>query len=56
MPAMIDRPFKYFRTTIISEKLEKMYIPAAKAVMRMRKLKKLAISFELEAEYGGPGT
>jgi hypothetical protein len=55
MPAVIDRPYEWFRTTIISEKLEEIYLSAAKAVMRMRKLKTLSISFELEGDYGGPG-
>jgi hypothetical protein len=55
MPAMIDRPFEWFRTTIIKEKLEEINLSAAKAVMRMRKLNTLVISFELEGDYGGPG-
>jgi hypothetical protein len=54
-PAVTDRPFEWFRTTIISEKLEEIYLSAAKAVRRMRKLKTLIISFELEGDYGEPG-
>jgi hypothetical protein len=55
LPAMIDRPFEPFRTTIISDKLEEIYLAAAKAVKRMRKLKTLIIFFVLQGSYGGPG-
>jgi len=55
MPAIIDRPLEPFRTTIINDKFEEIYLAAAKAVKRMRKLKTLIIYFELQGDYGGPG-
>ena len=56
MPAMIDRPLESFRTTIISTKFEEIYLAAARAVKHMRTLKTLQIDFELQGDYGGPGT
>jgi len=55
MPAIIDRPLEPFRTTLISDKFSEIYLAAAKAVKRMRKLKTLIMYFELQGDYGGPG-
>lgn len=53
---MIDMPLEPLRTTIISAKLDAIYLTAAGAVKRMRKLETLAIRFELQGNYGGEGT
>jgi hypothetical protein len=56
LPAMIDRPLELFRTSIVPAKFKEIYTAAAKAVKRMRKLLTLPITFELQGDYGGPGT
>ena len=55
MPAIIDRPLEIFRTTIISAKFDELYLAAAEAVKRMRRLQTLMIDFELQGDYGGQG-
>lgn len=52
---MTDRPLEHFRTSIISDQIEEVYLAAAEAVKRMHKLHIPMIDFELQGDYGGQG-
>jgi hypothetical protein len=54
-PTRMDRPLELFRIALTPAKSEEIYIAAAKAVKRMRKLRSIFINFELNGHFGGPG-
>jgi hypothetical protein len=54
-PTRMDRPLELFRIALTPAKFEEIYIAAAKAVKRMRKLRSIFINFELNGHFGGPG-